>query len=84
MKGYQLNMYKLCMILNENGTEIKQYLKNKVITVVSYTVGGNFSFVDISTGRSYTVRENIIGVCYENGFLVIKNEKSTYCCMALG
>ena len=84
MKGYQLNMYKLCMILNENGTEIKQYLKNKVITIVSYTVGGNFSFVDISTGQSYTVRENIIGVCFDNGFLVIKNEKSTYCCMVLG
>lgn len=83
MKGHFINMYKLCMVLNENGTEIKKYLKDKVITIVSYTVGGNFSFTDISTGKNYIVRESIIGVCFDNGFLVIKNEKSTYCCIAL-
>ena len=71
------------MILNQNGTEIRRWFKDRVINIINYTIGGSFSFVDVITGRNYTLNESIIGICYDNGFLVIKNEKSTYCCVAL-
>lgn len=81
--GERQIMYRLCMILDKNGKEISMPLKDKFIIINKFVVGGKFSFTDATTGEIHEVKEAIIGVLFDNGFLVIKNENSTFCCVAV-
>lgn len=72
-------MYKLFMILNENGQEVPSKLKNSLVKVTDYFLNGCLVFTDVITNSVICLEERIIGVYCDKSVLVVKNKNSTYC-----
>ena len=67
------------MVLNENGEQMQCDFNNSVVQLIRVAVNKCLLMVDVSTNAPISLNEKIIGVYNDGNFLVIKNEKSTYC-----
>lgn len=72
-------MYKVFMVLNENGEQMQCDFNNSVVQLIRVAVNKCLLMIDVATNSPIFLNEKIIGVYNDGNFLVIKNEKSTYC-----
>lgn len=76
-------MYKVYMVLNENGEQIINQFTGTFVQVINIVLDGCLSFLDILANSVFKAEEKIIGVYYDENFLVVKNERTTYCFVAV-